>query len=357
MKYDEITMEKIRAVPIFEVCSKLGITLKGKGKLTKKALCWYHNDTHPSMQVSKKKNLYKCFVCGEGGDVIKLVQDHENLDFIAACDWLVKEFNVVVVANQKVVGDLKSPTSAVGDLQSPPPPKPHHVVPLDTTLVTKSRGIASDFCKAVVATGYLSEGQLHHAAERYQLGYSKEGGVIFWEIDEQQQVHTGKIMYYQADCHRDKSHTPTWVHAILKNQLPADYELQHCLFGQHLLTSTKASALTERKIAIVESEKTAVIMSEKFTDFVWLSCGGMQMLTPELLAPLVQYRIIIFPDADPQGEAYRQWAEIVNEAQRLYHFRYPIRLSPLLEQKATMQQKERKIDIVDFLFEQDESHV
>jgi hypothetical protein len=158
-------------------------------------------------------------------------------------------------------------------------------------------------------------------------------------------------MYYQTDCHRDKGHNPTWVHALLKQQLPADYELQHCLFGQHLLGER-----TER-VAIVESEKTAVIMSEKFTDFVWLSCGGMQMLKPELLAPLVQYRIIIFPDADPEGEAYKQWTDIVNEAQRLYRFRYPIRLSPLLEQKATKEQKERKIDIVDFLFEQDESHV
>ena len=83
----------------------------------------------------------------------------------------------------------------------------------------------------------------------------------------------------------------------------------------------------------------------------------MQMLKPELLAPLVKNRIIIFPDADPEGEAYKQWTDIVNEAQRLYRFRYPIRLSPLLEQKATKAQKERKIDIVDFLFEQDESHV
>ena len=341
MKYNELDLQKIREVPIFDVCSKLGITLKGKGKMTKRTLCWNHNDKHPSMRINKDKNIYKCFVCGEGGDVIKLVQEHENLDFREACDWLVKEFDVILT-NHTVQNHVKSKPSA------PPPPI---VVPLDAALVTKSKGLGSEFCKAVVATGYLSEGQLRHAAERYQLGYSKEGGVIFWEIDGQLQVHTGKIMYYQSDCHRDKGHNPTWVHTILKKQLPADYELQHCLFGLHLLNER-----TER-VAIVESEKTAVIMSEKFTDFVWLSCGGMQMLKPELFAPLVQYRIIIFPDADPEGEAYKQWTDIVNEAQRLYRFRYPIRLSPLLEQKTTKEQKERKIDIVDFLFEQDESHV
>lgn len=341
MKYDELDLKKIRELPIFDVCSKLGITLKGKGKITKRTLCWHHNDTHPSMRINKDKNIFKCFVCGEGGDVIKLVQEHENLVFREACDWLVKEFDVILT-NSTVQKPVKSKPSA--------PPLPV-IVPLDAALVTKSKGLGSEFCKAVVSAGYLSDGQLQNAAERYRLGYSKEGGVIFWEIDEQQQMHTGKIMYYQPDCHRDKAHNPTWVHALLKQQLPADYELQHCLFGLHLLNER-----TER-VAIVESEKTAVIMSEKFTDFVWLSCGGMQMLKPELLAPLVQYRIIIFPDADPEGEAYKQWTDIVNEAQRLYRFRYPIRLSPLLEQKATQDQKKRKIDIVDFLFEQDESHV
>ena len=97
MKYDEITLQEIRDIPIFDVCSKLGITLYGMGKLTKRAQCWYHNDTHPSMHINKTKNIFKCFVCGKGGDVIKLVQDNENLSFIEACDWLVREFNITVI--------------------------------------------------------------------------------------------------------------------------------------------------------------------------------------------------------------------------------------------------------------------
>ena len=72
MKYDELNLQKLRALPIFEVCSKLGITLYGMGKLTRRATCWYHADKHPSMHVNKKKNIYKCFVCGKGGDVIRL---------------------------------------------------------------------------------------------------------------------------------------------------------------------------------------------------------------------------------------------------------------------------------------------
>ena len=243
MKYDELNLQKLRELPIFDVCTKLGITLYGMGPITKRAKCWYHDDQHPSMHVNKKKNIFKCFVCGKGGDVIRLVQHH-----------------------------------------------------------------------------------------------------------------------------------PTWVHTLMKDKLPANYEFQPCLFGLHLLTNTNLTNNTNKKfsnsqildsekkdsldscnscskgVCIVESEKSAVILSEKFPDFVWLSCGGLQSFKPHLLAPLVHYKVIIFPDTDPTGDAFRQWCQVASEAQHLYKFRYPLRVSPLLETHATLDQKQRKIDLVDYLF-------
>ena len=75
------------------------------------------------------------------------------------------------------------------------------------------------------------------------------------------------------------------------------------------------------------------------------------MFKPQLLEPLVHHKVILFPDTDMQGDAYRQWSEIATQAQRHYKFRYPLRVSSLLERHATASQKQRKIDIVDFLFE------
>ena len=344
MKYDDLTIRKLRELPIFDVCSKLGISLYGMGQLTRRTTCWYHDDQHPSMHVNKKKNIYKCFVCGKGGDVIRLVQDYENLSFVEACDWLVKEFSVTVIPS-----DVKS-KKADAKCEETPEPKP--VVPLDADLVRRSLSVHSEFCKSVVASGYLTEGQMRHAAERYCLGASKDGGVIFWEIDQRHQVRTGKIMYYQPDCHRDKQHNPTWVHALFQDQLPAGFTLQHCLFGLHLLASDgRCKKEDVRSLCIVESEKTAIICSELFPDFLWLSCGGLQMFKPQLLEPLVHHKVILFPDTDTQGEAYRQWSEIATQAQRHYKFRYPLRVSSLLERHATVSQKQRKIDIVDFLYE------
>jgi hypothetical protein len=40
------------------------------------------------------KGLGHCFNCGWGGDIIKLVMDKKNLNFIDACKWIKDEFNI-----------------------------------------------------------------------------------------------------------------------------------------------------------------------------------------------------------------------------------------------------------------------
>lgn len=102
---------------------------------------------------------------------------------------------------------------------------------------------------------------------------------------------------------------------------------------------------------MVESEKSAVILSEHFPQCLWMSCGGLQMLKPPLLEPLVGHKVVLFPDTDEAGEAFKSWSAVAQEAQKRYPFRYPLRVSPILEEKATAEQKRRKIDLVDLLFD------
>ena len=47
-------------------------------------LCPFHNEKTPSFTVSPEKQLYKCFGCGAGGNVIGFVMQIENLEFIDA---------------------------------------------------------------------------------------------------------------------------------------------------------------------------------------------------------------------------------------------------------------------------------
>ena len=207
----------------------------------------------------------------------------------------------------------------------------------------------SQFCQALVGCGYMTEGQMQRAALRYRLGMSRDGGVIFWQIDEHDRLRDGKIMYYRPDCHRDHDRNPTWVSYQLRRagMLPPDFTSDHCLFGLHL-SGPAADPGQASAVAVVESEKTAVIMSELQPQYLWLATGGKTELNVAKLEPLAGRRVILFPDTDPVGDTYRQWYEVAQAATDV--FGRPVTVSSILEQRATKAQKAAKIDIVDMLF-------
>ena len=225
---------------------------------------------------------------------------------------------------------------------------------------------ASVFCRSLVTCGYLTEEQMQRAAKRYHLGMSRDGGVIFWQIDERELLRDGKIMYYHPDCHRDHDRKPTWTNHLLRRcrQVPEDWQPEHCLFGLHLIrtpsnspflggehkSSLNRDDLGGSAIAIVESEKTAVIMSEVKPEYLWLATGGKTELSVAKLKPLAGRRVILFPDTDETGDTYRDWYEVAEAASDV--FGHPVTVSSLLEQRATKAQKAAKIDIVDLIYEE-----
>ena len=50
--------------------------------------------------------------------------------------------------------------------------------------VETCRADDSEWCLDVVKRGWLTESQMHHAAERYRLGKSRSGKTIFWMLSE-----------------------------------------------------------------------------------------------------------------------------------------------------------------------------
>ena len=49
-----------------------------------KGVCPFHDDTNPSLTVSPEKQMFKCFVCGTGGNAITFVQKYEHISFMQA---------------------------------------------------------------------------------------------------------------------------------------------------------------------------------------------------------------------------------------------------------------------------------
>ncbi len=70
------------------------VTLRRDGSDSMGGLCPFHDERTPSFHVIPSRGFYKCFGCGEGGDVISFVQKINNVTFVEAVEWLADRAGV-----------------------------------------------------------------------------------------------------------------------------------------------------------------------------------------------------------------------------------------------------------------------
>ena len=66
-----------------------------------KALCPFHEDKNPSLNIDPRKQRYKCWACGEGGDVFAFVQKHTHITFPEAMELLAQRAGISLENLQK----------------------------------------------------------------------------------------------------------------------------------------------------------------------------------------------------------------------------------------------------------------
>jgi len=72
-------------------------------------LCPFHHEKTPSFYVSPQKQIFKCFGCGEAGNVITFIMKLQNKTFPEACEYLAKRANIdIPTDNNKVLSIQKS---------------------------------------------------------------------------------------------------------------------------------------------------------------------------------------------------------------------------------------------------------
>lgn len=90
---DDNFIEDVKArINILDIISSY-VELKGNAE-SYKGLCPFHNEKSPSFMVNEKKQIFKCFGCGEGGDAIAFIMKKENLDFMDALKVLAEKANI-----------------------------------------------------------------------------------------------------------------------------------------------------------------------------------------------------------------------------------------------------------------------
>lgn len=89
MRYSSELIENIKAKnDIVDVIGeRISLTQKGNSFLS---LCPFHDDSNPSMSVLPSKQIFKCFSCGTGGNVIKFIQLYDKVTFNGALKILAE---------------------------------------------------------------------------------------------------------------------------------------------------------------------------------------------------------------------------------------------------------------------------
>jgi DNA primase catalytic core len=94
------TIESIKqGVDLVALIQSRGISLKknGRGYV---GLCPFHKDKKPSLSVNVETNLWQCFGCGAGGDVIRFVELFDKVPFPQAVKKLESETSKLKVDHE-----------------------------------------------------------------------------------------------------------------------------------------------------------------------------------------------------------------------------------------------------------------
>ncbi len=100
--YDHAAINRVQqANDIVDVIGE-HVSLKRKGREWL-GLCPFHEDHRPSLYVNPDKQIYKCFACGAGGDVLKFVQMREGLTFPQAIERLAERAGIQLQPVRRMV--------------------------------------------------------------------------------------------------------------------------------------------------------------------------------------------------------------------------------------------------------------
>lgn len=230
---------------------------------------------------------------------------------------------------------------------APQPPRPIDTLPFE--YVTRSLGYRSKFIRflcSIFDPYTLESPTIEYLMKSYYLGCTRTGAVIYWQIDGQSRVRTGKIMQYDPETGKrikNANGAIDWAHSKLKQsgKIPHTWELTQCLFGEHLLNDRPGDT-----VCLVESEKSALIAAGMMPQYLWLATGGKQNLKTDKCQCLKSRNVILYPDLGAFEDWKKKGKEIAGQ------IGFDIVVSNLLESIATPEDRTNGLDIADYIIRQ-----
>lgn len=151
-RIEEEIIEQVRnSSDIVDVVSEyVQLTKRGRNYF---GLCPFHGEQTPSFSVTQEKQIYHCFGCGAGGNVITFVMDIENLSFHDALSKLGSRIGITIEESSSSSSEAKAPVSK------------------EVAIMKKAHEFASDYFHHLLLYTEEGEDALNYLEER---GFSKE---------------------------------------------------------------------------------------------------------------------------------------------------------------------------------------
>lgn len=158
MRIPEDVIEKIKQEnDIIDIISE-SVKLKRTGR-NYIGLCPFHNDKSPSFSVSQDKQIYKCFSCGEAGNVITFVMKNKNLNFIEALKLLADKANIPLSTGDENTSEIEKKKNQLFELNA-----------------EAGRYLFKNLVNNEMARDYLTQrGITNQTIKRFGLGFAKDG--------------------------------------------------------------------------------------------------------------------------------------------------------------------------------------
>lgn len=259
-------------------------------------LCPFHNDRHlGSFKVSPAKNICTCFSCGATYDPAGFIMAMEKVSYPDALGMLAKRYGIAVDSQENI--DYQPVRREAIKLP---------MLVMSNDIVRATIGGDTELTRWLRSLPWSPEqlARVETVLRDYAVG-SLGDRVVFWQVDEQGRVRTGKVMKYMPNGHRDKAVNPGWMHNQpgIREQLDLkNHDVEKVPFGLHLL-----NRYPEAAVNIVESEKTALVCAIAYGNseqYLWMALGGKGMLSRDRLKSLIKAkrRIYLWPDKDAIDE-------------------------------------------------------
>lgn len=280
------------------------ITLKQSGT-NFKGICPFHGEKTPSFMVNRERQIYRCFGCGEAGDMFQFVMKQENIDFPNALRILADKAGVILPEKHKP-GSKRS-----NGIEKP-------------SLYTVNNLATKFFHQVLIEHKFGREGldYLHgrevndESIKRFAIGYAPTQNTAIQSMLQKYTISTPMIRAAGSpDRFRDRIMFPFrdvigqvvgFSGRALHQQMPkylntADTELFHKNRYLYGLYEAKKNIATAEKIVLVEGQLDLILAHQVGTNCAVATSGTA--LTHDHLRVMRRYsdRLYLALDSDAAG--------------------------------------------------------